>query len=36
LVRAGLLGAKSGRGFFNYDDHGRRTDRLPDDQPGLG
>jgi 3-hydroxybutyryl-CoA dehydrogenase len=36
LVRAGLLGAKSGRGFFTYDDNGRRTDRLPDDQPGLG
>lgn len=35
LVRAGLLGPKSGRGFFSYDDNGRRTDRLPDDQPGL-
>jgi 3-hydroxybutyryl-CoA dehydrogenase len=36
LVRAGLHGTKSGRGFFAYDAHGRRTDRLPDDQPGLG
>jgi 3-hydroxybutyryl-CoA dehydrogenase len=35
LVRAGLLGAKTGRGFFEYDDKGRRTDRLPDDKPGL-
>ncbi|MEJ2582849.1 MAG: 3-hydroxyacyl-CoA dehydrogenase family protein, partial [Acidobacteriota bacterium] len=36
LVRAGLLGAKTGRGFFEYDENGRRTDRLPDDKPRLG
>jgi 3-hydroxybutyryl-CoA dehydrogenase len=36
LVRAGLHGTKTGRGFFEYDDNGRRTDRLPDDKPGLG
>jgi len=24
------------RGFFTYDANRRRTDRLPDDQPGLG
>jgi len=36
LVRAGLFGAKTGRGFFEYDENGRRTDRLPDDKPGLG
>jgi 3-hydroxybutyryl-CoA dehydrogenase len=36
LVRAGLFGAKTGRGFFKYDENGRRTDRLPDDKPGLG
>jgi 3-hydroxybutyryl-CoA dehydrogenase len=35
LVRAGLLGAKTGRGFFEYDANKRRTDRLPDDRPGL-
>jgi 3-hydroxybutyryl-CoA dehydrogenase len=35
LVRAGLLGAKTGRGFFTYDANRRRTDRLPDDKPGL-
>ncbi len=35
LVRAGLLGAKTGRGFFTYDENRRRTDRLPDDRPGL-
>jgi 3-hydroxybutyryl-CoA dehydrogenase len=35
LVRAGLLGTKTGRGFFEYDDDGGRTDRLPDDKPGL-
>ena len=35
LVRAGLLGAKTGRGFFEYDESGRRTDRLPDDKPRL-
>jgi 3-hydroxybutyryl-CoA dehydrogenase len=34
-VRAGLFGTKSGRGFFEYDENGRRTDRLPDDKPGL-
>ncbi len=34
LVRAGLLGAKTGRGFFTYDANRRRTDRLPDDKPG--
>lgn len=36
LVRAGLLGAKTGRGFFVYDANRRRVDRLPDDKPGLG
>jgi 3-hydroxybutyryl-CoA dehydrogenase len=36
LVRAGLFGAKTGRGFFEYDENRRRTDRLPDDKPGLG
>jgi len=36
LVRAGLYGAKTGRGFFSYDDDRRRTDRLPDDRPRLG
>jgi len=36
LVRAGLLGAKSGRGFFAYDDDRHRTDRLPDDRPRMG
>jgi 3-hydroxybutyryl-CoA dehydrogenase len=36
LVRAGLHGTKTGRGFFSYDDNGRRTDRLPDDKPRLG
>ena len=35
LTRAGLLGTKTGRGFFNYDADGHRTDRLPDDRPGL-
>lgn len=34
-VRAGLLGAKTGRGFFTYDANKRRLDRLPDDKPGL-
>lgn len=34
LVRAGLHGAKTGRGFFTYDANRRRTDRLPDDRPG--
>jgi 3-hydroxybutyryl-CoA dehydrogenase len=33
LVRAGLLGAKTGRGFFEYDGERHRTDRLPDDRP---
>ncbi len=36
LVRAGLHGAKTGRGFFEYDENRRRTDRLADDKPGLG
>ena len=36
LVRAGLHGAKTGRGFFSYDDNRHRTDRLPDDKPRLG
>jgi 3-hydroxybutyryl-CoA dehydrogenase len=36
LVRAGLFGAKTGRGFFEYDENRRRTDRLPDDKPRLG
>ena len=35
LTRAGLHGAKSGRGFFVYDANRRRTDRLPDDKPRL-
>ncbi len=35
LTRAGLLGTKTGRGFFTYDANGHRTDRLPDDRPGL-
>ncbi len=35
LTRAGLLGTKTGRGFFNYDANGHRTDRLPDDKPGV-
>ncbi len=35
LVRAGLHGAKTGQGFFHYDSHRRRTDRLPDDKPRL-
>jgi len=33
LVRAGLLGAKTGRGFFEYDANKRRVDRLADDRP---
>jgi 3-hydroxybutyryl-CoA dehydrogenase len=35
LTRAGLLGTKSGRGFFSYDTDGHRTDRLPDDKPRM-
>jgi 3-hydroxybutyryl-CoA dehydrogenase len=35
LARAGLLGTKTGQGFFSYDSNGRRTDRLPDDRPGI-
>lgn len=35
LVRAGLLGAKTGQGFFTYDVNRRRLDRLEDDKPGL-
>ena len=35
LVRAGLLGARTGRGFFVYDANRERLDRLPDDRPGL-
>ena len=35
LVRAGLLGTKTGRGFFTYGPDRERTDRLPDDRPGL-
>lgn len=35
LVRAGLFGAKTGRGFFEYDENRRRTDRLPDDKPRM-
>ncbi len=35
LVRAGLVGAKVGQGFFTYDSHRRRLDRLEDDKPGL-
>jgi 3-hydroxybutyryl-CoA dehydrogenase len=35
LVRAGLFGAKTGRGFFEYDDDRHRTDRLPDDKPRM-
>jgi len=36
LVRAGLHGAKTGRGFFSYDENRHRTDRLTDDRPRLG
>jgi 3-hydroxybutyryl-CoA dehydrogenase len=35
LVRAGLFGAKTGRGFFKYDENRHRTDRLPDDKPRM-
>jgi len=35
LVRAGLLGARTGRGFFTYDRNRRRLDRLADDRPGM-
>lgn len=35
LTRAGLLGAKTGRGTFTYDENRRRTDRPADDRPGL-
>jgi len=35
LVRAGLVGAKVGQGFFTYDANRRRLDRLEDDKPGL-
>ena len=35
LVRAGLFGAKTGRGFFQYDENRHRTDRLPDDKPRM-
>ncbi len=35
MVRAGVLGAKTGRGFFTYDANRRRLDRLADDKPGL-
>ncbi len=35
LVRAGLVGAKVGQGFFAYDVNRRRLDRLEDDKPGL-
>jgi 3-hydroxybutyryl-CoA dehydrogenase len=35
LVRAGLFGAKTGRGFFTYDENRHRTDRLPDDKPRI-
>jgi len=35
LVRAGLFGAKTGRGFFEYDEERHRTDRLPDDRPRM-
>lgn len=35
LVRAGLVGAKVGQGFFTYDTNRRRLDRLEDDKPGL-
>ncbi len=35
LVRAGLYGAKTGQGFFSYDENRRRTDRLPDDRPRM-
>ena len=34
VVRAGLLGAKTGRGFFTYDSDRKRLDRLQDDRPG--
>lgn len=36
LVRAGLLGTKTGRGFFTYGPDRERTDRLPDDRQRLG
>jgi 3-hydroxybutyryl-CoA dehydrogenase len=36
LVRAGQTGARVGRGFFTYDEHHNRLDRLPDDTPRLG
>jgi 3-hydroxybutyryl-CoA dehydrogenase len=35
LVRAGLHGAKTGRGFFEYDQNKHRLDRLPDDRPRM-
>jgi len=35
LVRAGLLGAKTGRGFFTYGPDRKRLDRPNDDRPGL-
>jgi 3-hydroxybutyryl-CoA dehydrogenase len=35
LVRAGLFGARTGRGFFTYDKNRRRLDRLADDRPGM-
>ncbi len=35
LVRAGLLGASTQRGFFTYDANRRRLDRLPDDRTSL-
>jgi 3-hydroxybutyryl-CoA dehydrogenase len=35
LVRAGQTGARTGKGFFTYDEHRTRLDRLPDDTPRL-
>jgi 3-hydroxybutyryl-CoA dehydrogenase len=35
LVRAGHTGTRVGRGFFTYDEHRNRLDRLPDDVPRL-
>ena len=36
LVRAGLHGAKTGQGFFKYNELRHRLDRLPDDKPRMG
>ena len=36
LVRAGQTGARTGQGFFQYDEQRNRIGRLPDDTPTLG